>query len=356
MTKWMLLNLGRNLNLNLTRNLNLDLSLRCWSVMMKAMKMKMINQMSGWSPRLFPLNHQRVLSSRKRVSPQQGSLKPKSKGNLSCWVQPILHWSWITSWKRRLQRGSRQERGGRSIFEWVKISIEEKKKLQKLQKKKKTITKTSTLKSSPRITKSGKGNQIILRGECPISKDKDIALKCLAWKKQEKCMRSWLSCDNFSISPRKMEKTPWTSKPAWIKVCLRNISSLHFPSFPFLSFPLAKNYKINIDSWKIDAKNDIMKNWNQEWMPHSTTFLLALVPVVMELVKLYEATELTDAMYDMGSNYTSQKKKLDKLREFLMSRSKMVPTMTMKGKKTKAEMQNKWGFKFKFNSTKKKKK
>ena len=153
-----------------------------------------------------------------------------------------------------------------------------------------------------------------------------------------------------------MEKTPWTSKPAWIKVCLRNISSLHFPSFPFLSFPLAKNYKINIDSWKIDAKNDIMKNWNQEWMPHSTTFLLALVPVVMELVKLYEATELTDAMYDMGSNYTSQKKKLDKLREFLMSRSKMVPTMTMKGKKTKAEMQNKWGFKFKFNSTKKKKK
>jgi len=76
-------------------------------------------------------------------------------------------------------------------------------------------------------------------------------------------------------------------------------------------------------------------------MPHSTTFLLALVPVVMELVKLYEATELTDAMYDMGSNYTSQKKKLDKLREFLMSRSKMVPTMTMKGKKTKAEMQNK---------------
>ena len=104
----------------------------------------------------------------------------------TCWVQPILHWSWITSWKRRLQRGSRQERGGRSIFEWVKISIEEKKNYKNYKKKKKTITKTSTLKSSPRITKSGKGNQIILRGECPISKDKDIALKCLAWKKTGK--------------------------------------------------------------------------------------------------------------------------------------------------------------------------
>ena len=54
----------------------------------------------------------------------------------TCWVQPILHWSWITSWKRRLQRGSRQERGGRSIFEWVKISIEEKKKITKITKKK----------------------------------------------------------------------------------------------------------------------------------------------------------------------------------------------------------------------------
>jgi len=77
---------------------------------------------------------------------------------------------------KRLKTGARREK----YFRVSENFNRRKKKITKITKKKKTITKTSTLKSSPRITKSGKGNQIILRGECPISKDKDIALKCLA--------------------------------------------------------------------------------------------------------------------------------------------------------------------------------